>query len=209
MKMAGLITIFLGVYTGLFAQRPHENDEVVTKQCSAIRELVYSAVNNQFEPIRMEQVRGSSGYQTAGTWQFSTTRFNTNMLWQGANLSYLEHYEESNDSSRTETWQYIAEYSHVPDVLEAEHLYRQLNNEIAGCIYPINDSTDLSFNPLPPNQLPLERPASLEIASLYELPVSENNTAENPAIISVMVGMEKRAKDYRVSLIIENRLGGK
>lgn len=209
MKKAGWTTIFVSMHICLFAQQPHGNEAVVTKQCSAIRELVYSAVNNQFAPIRMEQVRGSNGYQTGGTWQFSTTRFNTNILWQGANLSYLEHCEESTDSTKTETWQYIAEYSHVPDVLEAERLYRQLNNEIAGCIYPLNDSTDIAFNPLPPDQLPQERPASLEIASLYELPVSENSTAENSAIISVMVGMEKRTKDYRVSLIIESRLGKK
>jgi hypothetical protein len=188
--------------TALFAQRLHDNDEVITKQCSAIRELVYAAVNGQFEPIKMEQVRGSEGFQTRGTWRFSTTRYNTSMAWQGANISYLEHYEESTDSTHKNQWQYIAEYSHVPDVLEAERLFRQLNNQVAGCPYLVNDSVELQFVVLPPEKLPAERPSSLEVASLYELPLDDTNLAKN-SIISVMIGMEKRAKDYRVSLIVE------
>ena len=134
------------------AQDPVAEKEVVTKQCSAIRELVYAGWKSQFEPIREEQLRSSNGYQTAGTWQFATTRFNTSILWQGANISYIEHYEESTDSSHTDQWQYIAEYSHVPDVLEAQRLYNQLNNQIAGCPYPLNDSTDLFFKELPPTK---------------------------------------------------------
>lgn len=191
--------------SALFAQQQSSNGEVVTKQCSAIRELVYAGWNSQFEPIREAQLRSSNGYQTAGSWQFATTRFNTSIVWEGANVSYIEHYEESTDSTHTDQWQYIAEYSHVPDVLEAERLFRELNNQIAGCPYPLNDSTDLVFKELPPDRLPAERPSSLEIASLYELPLADSSTAAGQApAITLMVGMEKRAKDYRVSLIVEN-----
>lgn len=188
----------------LAGQKPGDA-EAITKQCSAIRELVYLGWTKQFDPIRMEQLRSSNGHQTMGTWQFETTRFNTSMLWQGANLSYLEHYEESTDSTRTDQWQYIAEYSHVPDVLQAESLYRQLNNEIEGCVYVLNDSTNLAFIELSPDRLPAERPSSLQIASLYELPLTDS-TIQPAALITVMVGLEKRLKDYRVSLIIENLL---
>ena len=55
---------------------------------------------------------------------------------------------------------------------------------------------------LPPEKLPAERPSSLEVASLYELPLDDSIQSKN-STISVMVGMEKRAKDYRVSLIVE------
>jgi hypothetical protein len=204
MKTVACTLAVLFACCALRAQQPTD-DAVVTKQCSAIRELVYSAWNAQFEPIRSDELRSSNGYQTAGTWQFTTTRFSTTVPWHGANISYIEHYEESTDSIHTDQWQYIAEYSHVPDVLEAERLYQQLNNQISGCPYPLNDTTDLAFIELPPDRLPAERPSSLEIASLYELPMADSSDARQPAAITLMVGMEKRAKDYRVSLIVENR----
>jgi hypothetical protein len=180
-------------------------DQVVTKQCSVIRELVYAGATAKFEPIRMDQVRGSSGYQTRGSWQFSTTRYNASIAWQGADISYLEHSEESTDSTRLETWQYIAEYSHVPDVLEASRIFNQLNDEIEGCAFPVDDTTDLAFVPLPPERLPADRPPSLQVAKVYELPLPGQKAASEKGAVMVMVGMEKRAKDYRVSLIVENR----
>ncbi len=196
--------IFMGLMQQvLYAQI--SNDAVVTRQCSAIRELVYAAATAKFEPIRGNQIRGSSGHLVNGNWQFTTFRYDVEIAWQGASKSYLEYSEESTDTSRQETWQYIAEYSHVPGVLEAQKLFTALNNEIEGCVYPLNDSVDVSFIPLPPNRLPAERPSSLEIAKLYELPFTDNNAATQGAIM-VMVGMEKRAKDYRVSLIVENAI---
>ena len=180
-------------------------DQVITKQCSVIRELVYAGATAKFEPIKMDQVRGSSGYQTQGTWHFSTTRYNTSISWLGADISYLEHSEESTDSTRLETWQYIAEYSHVPDVLEAAKLFNQLNHAIEGCVFPVDDSTDLAFIPLPQERLPADRPAALEVAKVYELPLPGQKQASEEGAVMVMVGMEKRAKDYRVSLIVENR----
>lgn len=197
------MTVFLFWQWKATGQR--SGDAVITKQCSVIRELVYAAATAKFEPIKMDQVRGSSGYQTHGSWQFSTTRYNASLAWLGADISYLEHSEESTDSTKLEVWQYIAEYSHVPDVLEASKLFTQLNNEIEGCPYPVDDSTDLSFVPLPPERLPLDRPANLEVARLYELPLPGHElTSENGAVM-VMVGMEKRTKGYRISLIVENR----
>lgn len=201
------MVICLVSWVGLFSQRHRQVEgEVVTRQCSAIRELVYAAWNGKFDLIRAGQLRSSNGYQTGGSWQFSSTRYNTNILWQGADISYIEHYEESTDSTHTDQWQYIAEYSHVPDVLEAERLFMQLNNQIAGCVYPVDDTTELEFIPLPPDKLPLERPSALEIAHLYELPLADSSSATKPATITLMVGMEKRVKDYRVSLIVENLL---
>ena len=196
--------VFLFFLQGSLNGQP-QDEQVVTRQCSVIRELVFAAATAKFEPIKLDQVRGSSGHQVQGSWQFSTTRYNAGISWEGADISYLEHSEESTDSTRLETWQYIAEYSHLPDVLEASKIFSKLNNEIEGCPYPMDDSTDLSFVPLPPERLPVERPAALQVAKLYELPLSSNRGDSASGAIMVMVGMEKRAKDYRVSLIVENR----
>lgn len=203
MRIPACIILLISFVCRLPAQQT--NVDIVTRQCSAIRELVYAAATSKFETIRGEQLRGSSGYQKQGSWQFSTTRYFTSIAWQGANNSYLEHYEESTDSTRQETWQYIAEYNRIYNVLDAQKLFTELNNEIEGCPYPLNDSTDIAFVPLPPNRLPVDRPSSLEIAKLYELPLPNNSDSTLGAIM-VMVGMEKRQKDYRVSLIVENSL---
>lgn len=204
-RLVGLL--FSGLFAGAAVAQPSPGENaVITRQCSAIRELVYMAATERFEPIRLEEIRGSSGHQTAGSWKFATTRYNAGLTWQGANTSYLEHYEESTDSTRNDTWQFIAEYSHVPTVLDAEKLFTTLNNEIEGCAYPLNDSTDVAFVPLPADKLPADRPPSLEIAKLYELPLPNATADTAQGAIMVMVGMEKRAKDYRISLIVENSL---
>jgi hypothetical protein len=174
----------------------------VTRQCSAIRELVYQATNKQFEDITETEARASYGHQTLGTWQFATTRYNVNFQWVGATICYIEHNEESTDSFRHDTWQYIAEYKGLQNVLDAQRLYRQLNTQIEGCRYPLTDSVDVNFIPLPLDKLPAERPASLEVACVYELPVAGSSSLD-PSPLNVMVGMERRQKDYRVSLIVE------
>lgn len=203
--MRGLIVlILLLLRLPLVAQLSMADTAVVTRQCSVIRELVYQAGENHFANILESQIRSSHGHQTVGSWKFATTRYNAAMQWGGATLCYIEHNAESTDSFSNETWQYIAEYSQISTVLDAERLYRQLNVQIKGCRYPLNDSFDVDFIPLPPDQLPLERPAALEVASLYELPTAVTGS-DTSAAINVMVGMEKRPKDYRVSLIVEYR----
>ena len=203
--MRSIIIIFLPLLLPVVLQAQLLTDtSSVTRQCSAIRELVYQATNRQFEDITESEAKTSYGHQTLGTWQFSTTRYNANFQWADASKCYIEYNEESTDSFKNQTWQYIAEYSRLPNVIEAERLYRQLNIQIGGCRYPLTDSVEVDFIPLPLDRLPPERPAALEVASMYELPTAEA-LAKNQSPINVMVGMEKRQKDYRVSLIVEYR----
>lgn len=186
----------------LQAQSLAPDSASVTRQCSAIRELVYQASNRHFEEITVSEARTSYGHQTIGTWKFATTRYNVNFQWTDASTCYLEHNEESTDSFRNDTWQYIAEYKGLQNVLDAERIFRQLNTQIEGCRYPLTDSMDVDFIPLPLDKLPPERPTALQIASVYELPMVDFSPKE-PSPVNVMVGMEKRQKDYRVSLIVE------
>jgi len=181
-----------------------DTNQVVTRQCSAIRELVYAGMHQQFYDIRLHESRTSNGYTKSGNWEFATTRYQTKLAWTDATVSYIEHSEEKMDSSLTNIWQYIAEYSNIANLLEAEKLYRYLNGQIAGCSYPLSDTAEINFRPLPPDKLPKERPAALEIASLYDLPLNDQNPTGLPPPISIMVGMEKRINSYRVTLIVEN-----
>ena len=178
--------------------------KVVTRQCSAIRELVYTGMNEQFESVRLEETRTSNGYTRSGNWEFATTRYQTNLAWADATKSYIEHNDEKLDSTHSSSWQYIAEYSNIPNLVEADKLFRYLNGQITGCSFPISDTATINFRPLPPDKLPKDRPSSLEIASLYDLPPNPKNPKDLPPPISIMVGMEKRKDSYRVSLIIEN-----
>ncbi|MEO7312687.1 MAG: hypothetical protein ABIX01_20040 [Chitinophagaceae bacterium] len=203
MKKISTIIACLLLHTALPAQ---DTMQVVTRQCSAIRELVYAGTHEQFELIRVDETRTSSGYTKSGNWEFSTTRYQTKLPWADATTSYIEHSEEKMDSMLTHNWQYIAEYSNVPNLVEAEKLYRYLNGQISGCRYPISDTAEINFRPLPAEKLPKERPAALETASLYDLPFNSLDPTRLPPPISVMVGMEKRKNSYRISLIVENQL---
>lgn len=201
MKKIASILIWLLLQNELAAQ---DTTGVVTRQCSAIRELVYAGMHHQFELIRMDETRTSNGFTKSGNWEFATTRYQTKLPWTDATTSYIEHNEEKMDSMITNNWQYIAEYSNIPNLLEADRLYRYLNSQIAGCSFPISDSVEINFRALPQDKLPKERPAALEIASLYDLPFNAADPAGLPPPISIMVGMEKRKNSYRISLIVEN-----
>ena len=202
MKKRNIILGCLLMQTMLHAQEA--NTDVITRQCSAIRELVYAGMHQQFSDIRMNETRTSNGYTKSGNWEFATTRYQTKLLWADATVSYIEHNEEKLDSIKTNNWQYIAEYSNIPNLIEADKLYRYLNGQITGCSYPLSDTDEINFRPLPADRLPPDRPSALEIASLYDLPLHEKNPLNLPPPISIMVGMEKHRNSYRVSLIVEN-----
>lgn len=178
---------------------------VITRQCSAIRELVYQASQQQFKAILKETLKSSNGFQTDGSWQFSTTRYAVDLQWQEASACFVEHQHETTDSTITDTWQYVAEYRKIPDILESQRLFLQLNNQILGCPYPLSDTLDQFFTPLPDSLLPLVRPPALEVASLYELKGLADTDQDGLSPIMLMVGMEKRPKDFLVSLMVEHK----
>ena len=173
----------------------------VSKQCSLIRELVTLGMEKHFAPIQLQQIGSTYGYMPNGAWEFATLRYDADLKWPGANRSYLENYTDRTTTAQSDTWQYIAEFTRLPNSLAATSMYLYLNRQIEGCSFPINDSLEVDFRPLPADSLPADRPASLETASLYGLPSLEKPSA---SVVHVMVGMEKRTNGYNVSLIVEN-----
>lgn len=193
---------FLLTTHGAIGQRLPEDTVRVTRQCSLIRELVTMGLEKHFAPIQLNQTGSTYGYRPNGTWEFATLRYDAELKWPGANRSYLENYTDKTLTAETSTWQYIAEYSHLPNALIAGSMYTYLNRQITGCSFPLNDSMEINFEPLPADSLPADRPAMLETASLYGLPDLQANPAST---IHVMVGMEKRSTNqYNVCLIVEN-----
>lgn len=174
----------------------------VSKQCSLIRELVTIGLEKHFATIQLQQTGSTYGYMPNGAWEFATLRYDADLKWPGANRSYLENYTDKTLAAETVSWQYVAEYNRLPNAAVAQRMYTYLNRQIEGCQFPINDSIQVDFEPLPSDSLPKDRPAMLETASLYGLPSLEKPTASS---IHVMVGMEKRSNDnYNVCLIVEN-----
>jgi hypothetical protein len=191
------ILFFLFIACQVFAQ----DSSKVTRQCSLLRELVTEGHEQHFAPIVKNEIGSTRGYKVDGSWEFLTTRYDAMLQWPGANRNYLENYTDRTDSGRQVTWQYIAEYTHVPSASSAKNIYTYLNRQIEGCRFPLDDSTNIEFEPLPDSMLPKDRPAILETASLYNLPVLG---LDKTSTIHVMVGMEKRRDEYNVCLIVEN-----
>lgn len=200
-KHLSIILILFSDNQLLFGQIILTDSDHVTRQCSLIRELVSIGRKQHFAPIQKNEIGSTRGYKTDGSWEFKTTRYDAELHWPGANRNYLENYIDNTDTSNATTWQYIAEYTHVFSAASAKDIYIYLNRQIQGCRFPLDDSTAVDFEPLPDSMLPPDRPAILETASIYNLPVlglDKNST------IHVMVGIEKRVNDYNVCLIVEN-----
>lgn len=196
-----IVIILIGSWQTLLAQITTNDSDFIARQCVLLRELVFVGQQQHFAPIQDKEIGSTRGYRTDESWGFTTTRYDANLRWPGANRNYLEYYTDKTDTSSLVTWQYIAEYTHVLNATTARGIYAYLNRQIEGCSFPLNDSTTINFSPLPDSMLPADRPAMLETASLYNLPVlglDKNST------IHVMTGMEKRINDYTVCLIIEN-----
>ena len=195
-----LFLCFIYLQQNLAAQRLPDTVRV-SKQCSLIRELVTIGMEKHFAPIQLNQIGSTHGYMPNGTWEFATLRYDADLKWPGASRSYLENYTDRSPGIQSDTWQYIAEFTRLPNSLAATSMYLYLNRQIEGCSFSLNDSTEVDFRSLPTDSLPADRPAALETASIYGLPTLEKPTAST---IHVMVGMEKRTNGYNVSLIVEN-----
>ena len=183
----------------------HPADQV-TQQCSSIRELVYAGWFNQFADIIGDQISSSSGYSDAPVmWRFTHTKYYTELKWPGATNSFISDYNEESDSLHMYNRQFIAEMGNLPDMITAQRMLRQLNQQIEGCPYLHNDSLRSEFRPLPHDSLPPSCPEDLQQANLYELPL-EDSTGKAMHQLSIMTGIEKYRQLYRVSLIVENRI---
>jgi hypothetical protein len=173
----------------------------VARQCSLIREVVFQASQRAFAQLIDTEARGSYGKQTHGNWTFSNDVYGTRAAWPNSSKSQIMHYLEALDSTQTESWQYIADFDRLPDVLAAERVFQHLNLQILGCPYAVGADTLLHFAPLPLSALPPSLPDGFETASLYQLSLPQ--PAPPAGELMVMVGKERRESHYRVSLIVD------
>ena len=182
--------------------RPSADTLRVSRQCSLIRELVFQAWKQEFKAVIDIEGKGSHGYQTGANWKFSNEVYMASTVWPGSTKSRVMHYQEENDSVHINTWQYLADFENIENAVTAQQLYSQINLQIVGCPYEVNDTSTLRFQPLPLSKVSPEMPTGIEIASLYELPIADKSKLLTETVM-VMIGIEKLRINYRVSIIIE------
>lgn len=191
---ARLLVVALWISNVLFAQ-----NIVSGKQCSKLREITYQALYRQFADVLDKEQRSSNGYSTNGQWKFTTTRYDTWMLWEGALSSSIEHYVDERDSIIIDSWQYLADFGTVTDTAKANTIFSAIRSQVEGCILPVADSLPLLLQPAEPDALPITMPENLAEAMVYSLP--DENTPGREVLL--MVALEKTKRGIRPMLIIE------
>lgn len=179
----------------LFAQQ----DSILSKQCSAIREIVYLGSQKHFEPIIDLRLRGSHGYQPNGVWTFSNEHFSTSLPWQGSASTSIEHSTDFRDTLNTESWQYIAVFKPLADPLNASRFLQDMVQQINSCVLPLSDSISVNLQPVDPTELPPNKPDNLADAYLFYLPPLNPHLQQT----SIMLGLEKIRQGFRPILIVE------
>lgn len=174
-------------------------DTALSKQFSAIREIVYLGSQKHFAPIIDQRLRGSNGYQSNGLWTFSNEQFSTSMPWQGAASTIIEFSTDHRDTLHTESWQYYATFAPVDDPLKAARFLQNMVEQINSCVLPLSDSISVNLVPVDPAELPPTQPDNLSDAYLFYLPPTNVHLQQT----SIMLGLEKTRKGFRPLLIVE------
>lgn len=179
---------------------------VVVPQCSAIREIIYSAYEKQFNNLMDKTLKGSHGYQVRGSWRFETVQYATLLEWSGATKSYIDNSEEGTDTSYKLIRQYVAEFANLKTADEAKAKFLQLNNQIADCRLPLADTNVTLLKPLPLDKIEDELPVAALDAKLYPVRVKYADAAEAGQEVVVMTAWERNGKLYSAYMIVEYRL---
>ena len=190
-----LIVLPFLLTTNLRAQQ----DTLLARQCSALREIVYQGQHQNFSPIIDLRLSGSHGYQPNSTWTFSNEHFSTTLPWQAALRTSIEHSTDNRDSLDMESWQYIAEFAPTKDELYASRFLLRMVDQINSCVLPLSDSVTIELQPVDPASLPPTRPDNLAEAFLFYLPSLPGKNQQT----SIMLALEKTRNGYTPLLIIE------
>ncbi len=191
----GIIWLFLLNTTALAAQQ----DVALSRQCSAIREVIYQSTHNHFSGLLDKQVRNSSGYQVNGIWKFSNEHYSTTFEWPNAKSSIIEHSTDERDTIFTESWQYIATFETIANPLNAAHFFSEAVAQINNCVLPLTDSITVNLQPVDPTELPPTKPDNMTEVKLFYLPQIPGSLAET----SIMIGIERIKQGYRPMLMVE------
>lgn len=176
-----------------------QTDTGYTRQCSAIREVIYLFTQDQIPALLDTKLRSSHGYQTNGVWTFSHERYSTRLPWADAQITEVEHATDCRDTLQTDSWQYIANFPQQPDLGSANRQFKRVLQQINGCVLPFSDSVSIALLPVDPGELPPNKPDNLVDAFLFALPPVPRTAWQ----LSLMIGLEKMRNGYRTVLIVE------
>lgn len=176
-----------------------QTDTGYSRQCSAIREVVYLFTQQQIPELLYTKLKSSNGYQTNGVWTFNHERYSTRLPWADAQTTEVEHATDYRDTLQTDSWQYIANFAPQTDLVNANRQFRQVLQQINGCTLPIADSVPVVLQPVDPASLPPNKPDNLVDAFLFEMPPVPRTAWQ----LSLMIGLEKLRNGYRTVLMVE------
>jgi hypothetical protein len=181
----------------MYAVAQSADDSLRSRQCSALRELLYQA-QHRFGAIIDTRLRGSEGFRPNGTWRFSNEHYSTTLPWAGARQTRLEHSTDQRDSTSSDSWQYIAWFAETADGVAANTSFAQIVRQINGCVLPLNDTLTVELAAVPAEKLPVLRPEDDWLAAY----LADCGTA-GEAKLALMVGLERTRRGYRPMLILE------
>lgn len=205
MNVRWIYTVILVLVYGLsFGQQPDQ--AYATGQCSAIREVIYSAYEKQFNNLLDKELKGSHGYQVRGTWRFETFQYQSLLDWPGATKTYIDDSRESTESSSKMIRQFVAEFGPVKTREEAKQKFDLLNAQIAECRLPLSDTNITLLKPLPLDRIKDELPVAALDARLYPVRVKEATAAEPGQEVVIMTAFERNGQLYSTYMIVEYRL---
>jgi hypothetical protein len=175
-------------------------------QCSAIREVIFSAHQKQFTNLLDKELKGSHGFQVRGTWRFETFQYASLLNWPGASKTYIDDSKESTDSSSKIIRQFVAEFGNLKSREEAKQKFDYLNNQIAECRLPLSDTNITLLKPLPLEKIKDELPVAALDARLYPVTVKQSTAAEPGQEVVIMTAWERNSQLYTAYMIVEYRL---
>lgn len=178
---------------------PSQSETGYSRQCSAIREVVYLFTQQQISDLLDTRLKSSNGYQTNGVWTFSHERYSSRLPWADAQTTEVEHATDSRDTLQTDSWQYIANFATLTDLQTANRQFKRVLQQINGCVLPFSDSVSIALLPVDAAELPPNKPDNLVDAFLFSLPPVPRTAWQ----LSLMIGLEKVRNGYRTVLIVE------
>jgi hypothetical protein len=189
------------------AQEPDRGlADVSYQQCSAIREIIFSAHEKQFENLMDREMKGSHGYQVRGSWRFESVQYESILIWPGATKSYIDNSEESTDSSHKIIRQYVAEFSGLKTLDDAKQKFDLLNNQIAECRLFLSDTNITVLRPLPLSKIQDELPVAALDAKLFPVTIKDADAAQPGQEVVIMTAYERVGKLFSAYMIVEYRL---
>ena len=189
------------------AQSPmRELNDFSYQQCSAIREIIFSAHEKQFDNLMDKEMKGSHGYQVQGSWRFETVQYESILIWPGATKSYIDNSEERTDSSHKMIRQYVAEFSGLKTLDAAKQKFDLLNNQVAECRLFLSDTNITVLRPLPLSKILDEFPVAALDAKLFPVKIKDADAAQPGQEVVIMTAYERAGKLFSAYMIVEYRL---